>query len=501
MNHALILPILLPLLAGSLLLVAARRDMPFKRLVSVASSVLLVPLSLWLLLQADQGAIQVYALGNWQPPFGIVLVLDRLSALMLAVTSVLALFAVLYAMRGDDERGRNFHALFQFQLLGINGAFLTGDLFNLFVFFEILLIASYSLLLHGGGKDRVRAGLHYVVLNLVGSAFFLIAVGTLYGVTGTLNMADMSQRVAAAGADHAPLIAAAAMLLLVVFGLKAAFLPLYFWLPRAYASATAPVAALFAIMTKVGLYSILRVYTLVFGDEAGNLSNLVQEWLWPLALLTLALGAIGAFASVTLQGMLAYLVVLSVGTLLAGMALGTPEALQAALFYLIHSTWVAGALFLIADLISRQRGIKVGQLIQGPALQNPHILGALFFAGAIAVAGLPPLSGFFGKVLLLKAAGTGWQAALLWPVVLVGGLVTLISLSRAGSTLFWRVGLSQLDSAELDEGRLVAAIGLLLMSPLLVLCAAPALDYLAATVAQLHDLGSYHMILRSGGGA
>lgn len=268
-----------------------------------------------------------------------------------------------------------------------------------------------------------------------------------------------------------------------------------------YASATAPVAALFAIMTKVGLYSILRVYTLVFGDESGNLSHLVQEWLWPLALLTLALGAVGAFASVTLQGMLAYLVVLSVGTLLAGMALGTPEALQAALFYLIHSTWVAGALFLIADLVSRQRGIKEAQLIQGPALQNPYILGALFFAGAIAVAGLPPLSGFVGKLLLLKAAGSGWEAAVLWPVVLIGGLVTLVSLSRAGSTLFWRVGLSQLDSAELDNGRLLAAIGLLLMSPLLVACAAPVLDYIGAMVTQLHDLESYHMILHSGGGA
>ncbi|MDX1298946.1 MAG: monovalent cation/H+ antiporter subunit D, partial [Pseudomonas sp.] len=380
----------------------------------------------------------------------------------------------------------------------INGAFLTGDLFNLFVFFEILLIASYSLLLHGGGVERVRAGLHYVVLNLVGSAFFLLAVGVLYGITGTLNMADMAIRVAAAGPDDAALLGAAGLLLLVVFGLKAAFLPLYFWLPKAYASATAPVAALFAVMTKVGLYSIIRVYTLIFGDEAGTLANMANDWLWPIALLTLALGVIGALAAVSLNGLLAYLVVVSVGTLLAGVAIGTEQALAAALFYLVHSTWVAGGLFLLADLIARQRGVKHTLLIQGAALQNPHVLGGLFFFGAIAVAGLPPLSGFFGKLLLLRSLEPGLEALLLWPVVLVGSLLTVIALSRAGSTLFWRVGQSQLDSAELDYGRLLACMGLLSLSLLLVFCAAPLLSYVEATAAQLHDLALYRQIIESG---
>jgi multicomponent K+:H+ antiporter subunit D len=414
------------------------------------------------------------------------------------VTAVLASFAVLYAIRGDDERGKSFHALFQFQLMGINGAFLTGDLFNLFVFFEILLIASYSLLLHGGGVDRVRAGLHYVVLNLVGSSFFLLAVGVLYGITGTLNMADMAIRVAAAGPEDAALLGAAGMLLLVVFGLKAAFLPLYFWLPKAYASASAPVAALFAIMTKVGLYSIIRVYTLIFGDEAGSLANMANDWLWPLALLTLALGVIGALAAVSLQGLLAYMVVVSVGTLLAGIAIGTEQALAAALFYLVHSTWVAGGLFLLADLIARQRGDKQGLLVQGPALQNPHVLGGLFFFGAIALAGLPPLSGFLGKLLLLRSVEPGVQAVLLWSVVLGGGLLTLVALSRAGSTLFWRVGLSQLGSAELDHGRLLACAGLLLLSLALMVGAAPLLSYVEATASQLHDLALYRQIIESG---
>lgn len=499
MNHALILPVLLPMFAGSLLLFGARLGMPTKRLLSLVATALLVPVSFWLMGRADQGDLQVYALGNWQPPFGIILVLDRLSALMLVVTAVLAFFAVLYAVRGDDERGPNFHALFQFQLMGINGAFLTGDLFNLFVFFEILLIASYSLLLHGGGRDRVSAGLHYVVLNLIGSAFFLLAVGVLYGIAGTLNMADLAVRVSMASDDQAPLLGAAGLLLLVVFGLKAAFLPLYFWLPRAYASASAPVAALFAVMTKVGLYSILRVYTLIFGDDAGTLANMADAWLWPLALLTLGLGVVGALAASSLHGLLAYLVVVSVGTLLAGIALGTPESLSAALYYLVHSTWISGGLFLLADLIARQRGVKQAELVQGPALQNPYLLGGLFFMGAIAVAGLPPMSGFIGKLLLLRSVAPGLQAAFLWPIVLAGGLFTLIALSRAGSTLFWRVGLSQLDSAELDYGRLLACAGLLLLSPVLVGLAAPLLAYVDATVVQLHDLSLYRQIVLGGG--
>ncbi|MNE16660.1 Na(+)/H(+) antiporter subunit D [compost metagenome] len=252
-------------------------------------------------------------------------------------------------------------------------------------------------------------------------------------------------------------------------------------------------------MTKIGLYSILRVYTLIFGDDAGMLANMAQDWLWPLALLTIGLGVIGALAAGSLHGLLAYLVVVSVGTLLAGISLGTPQALAAALYYLLHSTWIAGGLFLLADLIARQRGDKAAQLIQGPALQNPHLLGILFFVGAISVAGLPPLSGFIGKLLLLRAVEPGLQALFLWPVLLGGGLATLIALSRAGSTLFWRVGLSQLDSAELDGGRLLACIGLLLLSPLLVGLAAPLLAYVEATAAQLLDLQLYRQILVPGG--
>src|SRR5690606_28178924 len=321
--------------------------------------------------------------------------------------------------------------------------------------------------------ERVRAGLHYVILNLTGSALFLIALGLIYGVGGTLNMADLSARVAAACGDQVPLLAAAGLLLLLVFALKAALLPLHFWLPRAYSAASAPVAALFAIMTKVGVYAILRVCTLVFGPDAGELAGLAQDWLWPLTLATVALGSLGALAARSLQLLVAYLVLVSAGTLLAAVAVGSAEAHAAALYYLLHSTWIAGGLFLLADLIIRQRGVKGGTLVQGPALEHPALLGGLFFFGAVAVVGLPPLSGFLGKLLLLQAA----PSVELWSVLLIGGFVALVAFSRAGSTLFWRVGLSSLDSAELDRGRLAATLLLLASGLVLVVLAQPLLAY------------------------
>ena len=497
MNHALILPILLPLLSGALLLFAARLNLLHQRLLSCLATWASLPLACYLLWQADSGQLYSYALGDWPAPFGIALLLDRLAALMLLVTALLASVAVFYACRGDDQRGANFHALFQFQLLGINGAFLTADLFNLFVFFEILLIASYALLLHGAGAARVRAGLHYVVLNLLGSSFFLIAVGVLYGICGTLNMADLARQVAQATPDQQPLLAAAGLLLLLVFGLKAAVLPLYFWLPRAYAAASAPVAALFAVMTKVGFYAILRVYTLLFGSAAGALEGLGHAWLWPMALLTLLLAAVGALAARSLGVLLGYLVLVSVGTLLAGLAMGHVEALRASLYYLLHSTWLAGGLFLLADLIARQRGDKAGELQQGPAILQGRLLGGLFFLAAIAVAGLPPFSGFLGKLLLLQATPAA-QALWLWPLLLLASLLVLVALSRAGSTLFWRTARDVHGRAEVDGGRTLACVLLLSCSPLLVLLAGPVLAYCEATAHQLLDLAPY-LALVSGG--
>ncbi|MEE3213988.1 MAG: monovalent cation/H+ antiporter subunit D, partial [Pseudomonadota bacterium] len=338
MSHLIVMPIVLPLAAAVALLMTRFGNPSYKRVLGLVTTVALLLVSLLLLRQAAAGDIHYYALGDWQPPFGIVMVLDRLSALMIFVTSLLAVGAVLFACGGDDEKGSNFHGLFQLQLMGINGAFLTGDLFNLFVFFEVLLLASYALLVHGGGKGRIQSAVHYAVLNLAGSALFLFAVGLLYGATGTLNMADMAQAVSQLPSERQGMVVAGALLLLVVFGLKAAILPLYFWLPRAYASAPPPVAALFAVMTKIGVYAILRVYWLIFGDQAGPLEALEQSWVWWLALGTLAISGIGVLAARDLRLLVAYLVLVSVGTLLAGVGMRSPAAVSGLLFYLVHTT-------------------------------------------------------------------------------------------------------------------------------------------------------------------
>ncbi len=490
MNNLLLVPVLLPLVCGALLMMAARGSMAMVRLISISSILLLLLCSLYLLPLAAQGEILVYGLGNWSAPFGIVLLLDRLSALMLMVTAVLAVFVVLYASRGEDQRGSYFHALLQFQLAGINGAFLTGDLFNLFVFFEILLIASYALLLHGLGVARIRSALHYVILNLIGSGLFLIAAGLFYGVAGTLNMTDLALFVSQAEGDQLFLLEAAGALLMLVFGLKAAFFPLYFWLPRAYASATAPVAALFAIMTKVGLYAILRFSTLVFGAAAGGASGLGTGVLWVLALVTIVLAILGAFAANSLSSLLAYLVLVSVGTLLAGIAVGTEATLAASLYYLVQSTWVIAGLFLLAGIVAKQRGDLGDNFKVGPRLLNPNLLGACFFLAAIAVAGLPPFAGFFGKVLLLQAVSgqTAWQ---LWTVVLVSGLVGVIGLSRAGSMLFWRHHTTASEAQPLDKVTFAVTALLLCSSPLLVVFAQPLVNFTQATALQVLDAASY----------
>ncbi|WP_336272980.1 monovalent cation/H+ antiporter subunit D [Vreelandella indica] len=484
MQHLIVFPVVLPLVAGILLLYQRQGLVRYKRAVSVAATVLLLLVAIGLLRQAASDQVTYYALGDWQAPFGIVLVLDRLSALMLLVTAVLAVGAVVFACAGDDEKGSNFHGLFQWQLLGINGAFLTGDLFNLFVFFEVLLLASYALLLHGGGKARIQASVHYVVLNLAGSSLFLIAVGILYGATGTLNMADMAIRVAELPAEREGLVTAGALMLLVVFGLKAAILPLYFWLPKAYASAPAPVAALFAIMTKVGIYAILRVYSLLFGDTAGGLEALEQPWIWWLSLATLAAAGVGVMAARDLRLLVAYLVLVSVGTLLAGIGMRSPQAVSALLYYLIHTTLVTGGLFLLAEMIGLQRGKAGTRLVKGRPMVQGAGLAMLFFVGAIAVAGVPPFSGAIGKALMLNAA-EGTQRLWLWPLLLLTSLASLVALSRAGSTLFWRSHRGNVSGSPLPRRQWFGVIWLLSAAPLLVALAGPVSSYTQATADQL----------------
>lgn len=440
MNHLVIAPVLLPFFAGVVLLFLRSAPWSVQRNLGVVAVLGQIILALVLMGEVGDGSIGVYSLGNWAAPWGIVLVADRLAVLMLLVTTLLALFALLYACNGIDRRGRHFHVLFQMQIFGLAGAFLTGDLFNLFVFFEILLLASYGLMLHGGGPDRVRAGLHYVVLNLLGSTLFLIAAGVFYGIVGTLNMADLALRVAETPPGNAGLVRAAGLMLFGVFALKAALLPLHLWLPAAYAGTSAPVAALFAIMTKVGAYSILRMHTLVFGDSAGPLANLYEPWLLPLALATLVLGMTGAVAAASLGRLAAYLVVASLGSLLTAFGLSSREGIAAGLYYLPHSTFAAAAFFLLADAIARRRGAMRDRLSPAADIPQARLWGGLYFTVAVLLAGLPPLSGFLGKFLILRAAALHEAQPLVWTIMLLTALFGVIALARAGSLVFFRSG-------------------------------------------------------------
>ncbi len=497
--HLPILPILLPLLVGVLLLLLRPLGLQVQRMVGFAATFALLMLAVWLFDGALTGQQQVYALGNWPAPFGITLVFDRLAALMLLLTAILAVGALWYAIVNEvDAQGRHFHVLFQMQLFGLNGAFSTGDAFNLFVFFEVLLLASYSLLLHGGGKERTVAGLHYVVVNLVGSTVFLFALGALYGALGTLNIADMAVKVAELPAEREGLVMAAGLLLLMVFGLKAAMFPLYLWLPAAYARTSAPVAALFAIMTKVGVYAIIRVHGTVFGADAGNLAYFYAPWLLGLGLITLLLAALGVLAAFRLRIQVAYLVLASVAMLLIAVGLQSETGLAAALYYWVHSTLLAGGLFLLADVIVRGRGTYADRFDPGLRLPHHALLGGLFMFAMVAALGLPPLSGFFGKLWILQAAlEHPWRWAVL-ATVLLSSAILLIALARSGSVLFYKVKVHP-DAADpvlpaqisAFAPGLVAVLWLLVAVPLLVLLAQPIAEIMQHIAAQTLETAGY----------
>jgi multicomponent K+:H+ antiporter subunit D len=495
MTHWLIMPVILPAILAPFIILAARYHMGIQRVFSVAGVLAMIAIALGLAVQTSDGTVMLYQLGDWAAPFGIVLVGDRLSTMMVLLMSVLALFVLLYAIGSRwDERGRHFHVLFQFQLMGIAGAFLTGDLFNLFVFFEVLLIASYGLMIHAGGNVRLRAGVQYVLFNLLGSTLFLFALGALYAEAGTLNMADLAQRVQLIGADATVGIRVAAVLLILVFAIKAAIVPLHFWLPSSYAEAPPPVAALFAIMTKVGAYAIIRVYTMVFPVDLEVTSGLHGTWLLPVAMVSLAVGAVGVLAAKKLDRLVAFAVISSMGMVMIAVAMFTEESIASALYYMVHSTLAAAALFLIVDLVRQSRGHL--DLVTDAPVKGAALIAALFMVAAIAITGLPPLSGFVGKLMVLNAAFDDGLAVWVWSFVLVSSLISIVGFSRAGSVLFWK---AQSDGAPVPEAdrampsalSFVAVGGLLALLAAHTVFAGPMYNYTTATAAQLFSPDDY----------
>jgi multicomponent K+:H+ antiporter subunit D len=524
-KHALIVPILLPLVTGAALLLIDETRHTVKALVGIASSVMLVATAFALVKLAGAvpegaGAMSsAYAVGNWPAPFAIVLVLDRLSALMLALTSVLALASLVFSTARWDRMGPHFHTLFQFLLMGLGGAFLTGDLFNLFVFFEVTLAASYGLLLHGSGAFRVRSGLHYIAINLAASLLFLIGVSLIYGVAGTLNMADLAVRLPAVPAEDRMLLQAGAAILGVAFLVKAGMWPLCFWLPPAYMAAAAPVAAIFVLLTKVGVYVLLRLMLLLFGSEAGELTGFGGAFLLWGGMATVAFATSGVLASQSMGRLAGYSVLVSSGTLLAAVGMGDAAVVSGALFYLVSSTFSTAAFFMLIELVERAREPgadlltvtmeaygdeadpeedekeEVGVVMPGALA----VLGVCFGCVALLLAGLPPLPGFIAKfamltgMLNLDGLGTPSEIPartwLLVALLILSGLAALVAMMRTGIRTFW---------APLEV--IVPRVLVVEVAPivaLLALCLALTIEggamisYTEAAARSLHDPSSY----------
>lgn len=530
MPHLVAVPILVPMLTAALMLLLGEQRRRTKSVLTVVSGLigLLAALALLRWVNAPgtgggAGSIGVYLPGNWRAPFGIVLVADRLSTMMLALTGVVAFAVSIYSTSRWDRAGVHFHPLLQLQLMGLNGAFLTGDLFNLFVFFEVMLAASYGLLLHGSGRLRVQAGLHYIAINLAASSLFLIGAALLYGVTGTLNMADLGMRLAQLAPADRGLVHAAAAILAVAFFAKAGAWPLNFWLVPAYSAAVSPVSAVFALLTKLGIYTVLRLWTVLFAPDTGDSAQFGQGVLVGVGLSTLFASALGIVGTQRLSHLAGYSVLISAGTLLTAVGLGQPAVWAGALYYLLNSTLAVSAFFLLIDMVERWRnaGASVAphesagnapflsedlkvlddvnlddeqQALYGRAIPaGIAFLGLGFAVCTLLLTGLPPLAGFVGKFAMLSGlldmphvtpASWGFFALLL-----VSGFLSLVALSRAGIRHFWTRPASARPALRALE--VLPVVVLLAACVALTIEAGPVMHHASATAQGLLSPGAY----------
>jgi multicomponent K+:H+ antiporter subunit D len=533
-RHLPVVPIVLPLLAAALILLLTERARLLRVAVagiSVAGQLVAAVVLLALTTEAfpdiwPQG-VGAYAIGAWPAPFGIVLVIDRLTGLMLVLAATIGIAAFVNSLAYWDRAGPHFHSLLQLLLMGVNGAFLTGDLFNLFVFFEVLLAASYGLLLHGSNAQRVRAGLHYIVVNLAGSLLFLIGVSLIYGLTGTLNMADLPARAAALSIGDRALFDAAAAILGVAFLTKAGCWPLNFWLPGTYAAASAPAAAAFAILTKVGIYALLRLGSLIGSADAlaqieGSAllrPELFRGGMFYLGIATMGFGIFGTLAAQQLSRLVGYSVIVSSGLLLTVMGLDHPPLLAPALFYLVGSVLATSAFFMLTGMTGRawRTPAEPQPVPEAPAVVGDYVpfgvrrataahaeddevgvaipaamafLGLAFAFCVLLVTGSPPLSGFIAKFAIISTAvhaaqGAPWATAA-WMLVVVticAGLASLIALTRIGMRLFWSVTGRNTPRLRVFEAAPVAFLILLCIA--LTVAAGPAMGFLEATASSL----------------
>ncbi len=438
--------------------------------------------------------IEVLHVGKWSAPFGICLVADGLAAIMVLMTGLMAVLMAIFSMVTIESRRikDGYFFLYFVLLAGVNGAFLTGDLFNLYVWFEVLLIASFVLIVLGGNRDQLDGAVKYVTMNLLGSVIFLSAVGLIYGKTGTLNMADLAQRMP--DISNTPLIQASGGMLIVAFGIKAGLFPLFSWLPASYHTPPHAVTTLFsALLTKVGIYALIRITTLVFASEQGYF----QPLLLVVAALTMVTGVLGAVAQYDLRRLLSFHIVSQIGYLLFGLALFTPFGLAAALFFMVHVMAAKAALFVVSAIVYYLRGTSDLKVLGSFAQLHPA-LTVLFAVPAMSLAGLPPLSGFIAKLALVRA-GLESSAYITVAVSLAVSVLTLYSMTKIWNEVFWKPA-PAMQSGSFSErplsrtriwGMVLPATILAAFSVGLSLAAQPAFSFALRVATQLLDPDAY----------
>ena len=442
MNIILVAPILFPLLVG-LLTLATWRKQKLQEIINLSGALVFLIIGILLVDQVLSHGILHFQSGNWEAPFGITIIADTFSSIMVLITCVMAFATAIYSVSSMKNKKRPlsdmvqkrrqfaYYPLLNIMYMGICGAFLTGDLFNMYVWFEVMLISSFILLSLDGTKNQLEGTFKYVTINLISSAFFLIGVGFLYGLTGTLNMAHLAVKVAAI--ENQGLVTLIAMFFLISFGIKAAVFPLFFWLPASYHTPPISIAAIFAgMLTKVGVYSLMRMFTLIFVHDVGYTHTIL---LW-IAGLTMLIGVLGAASHYDMRRILSFHIISQIGYMILGLALYTPLAIAGGVFYIMHHIIVKANLFFVAGLINRLRGTfdikKIGELV------NVYpFLAVLFLIPALSLAGIPPLSGFWAKFFVVKAA-LEIQEYLIVIVALVVGLLTLYSMMKIWNEAFWK---------------------------------------------------------------
>ncbi|NLG74112.1 MAG: Na+/H+ antiporter subunit D [Chloroflexi bacterium] len=429
---SIMLPIVIPLTSAALQIIAWRRR-GIQKTITVISTTALLLAALFLLVQVRSDGIQTIHIGGWQAPFGVTMVADLFSALMVVLAAIIGLAATIYSLGSIDNRREVFgyYPLMSILLMGVNGAFLTGDLFNLYVWFEVMLMASFVLLTLGGEKPQLLGGIKYVALNLLSSAIFLAALGLLYGTVGTVNMADLARKLPEF--PQPGLLTALACLFLVAFGIKAGVFPLFFWLPASYHTPPVAVSAVFAgLLTKVGVYALIRVFTLIFTHDQVYINGLLLI----IAGLTMLVGVFGAVAQNGFRRVLSFHIISQIGYMVMGLALNSPLAIAGALFYITHHIIVKSNLFMISGIVKQQTGTEDLQQLGGLYRAQP-LIAILFSIPAMSLAGIPPFSGFFAKLVLIQA-GLQTEQYLIVAVAIFVSLLTLFSMTKIWNEAFWK---------------------------------------------------------------